>query len=91
MTQLLPEFREFLNLLNSTGVKYLLVGGHAVAFHGHPRATGDIGFWVAPDEANLTRVRESLYRFGFSAAALPATVFEPGKEVLRIGMAALPY
>lgn len=35
------DLREFVALLNSTGVKYLIVGGHAVAYHGHPRFTGD--------------------------------------------------
>lgn len=36
------NLREFIALLNSHGVEYLVVGGHAVAFHGHPRFTGDI-------------------------------------------------
>lgn len=34
---LFPDFREFVELLNSAKIKYLIVGGYAVAFHGHPR------------------------------------------------------
>lgn len=40
------NLREFIELPNSTGVRYLVVGGHAVAFHGHPRYAGDIGFLI---------------------------------------------
>ncbi len=38
------DFKEFVELLNSTNVEYLLVGGYALAAHGHPRYTGDIDF-----------------------------------------------
>ena len=44
--RLSKDLREFVALLNSTQVNYLLVGGHAVAFHGYPRFTGDIDFLV---------------------------------------------
>ncbi len=48
-----PDFREFLKLLNSESVEYLVVGGYAVAHHGYPRPTGDLDIWVAvhPDTA----------------------------------------
>ncbi len=39
MMRLPKDFKEFLSLLNATGVDYLLVGGYAVAWHGYPRAT----------------------------------------------------
>ena len=45
--KLQKDLREFVGLLNSHHVAYLVVGGHAVAFHGHPRYTGDIDFWAA--------------------------------------------
>ena len=44
------DLREFIELLNSHGVEYVVVGGHAVAFHGYPRYTGDIDFLVRPTE-----------------------------------------
>ncbi len=42
MTQLSPDFKEFLQLLNFKNVEYLLVGGYAVGYHGYPRATGNM-------------------------------------------------
>ena len=41
-----PDFSEFLRLLNANHVSYLIVGGYAVGFHGHPRATADIDIWI---------------------------------------------
>ncbi len=43
--ELHPDWKEFLRLLNSHGVEYLIVGAHALAFHGHPRYTADIDFF----------------------------------------------
>ena len=40
--ELHPDFKDFLRLLNSLGVKYLVVGGYAVGCYGYPRATGDM-------------------------------------------------
>ena len=40
--ELHQDFKDFLKLLNSQNVEYLLVGGYAVGYHGYPRATGDI-------------------------------------------------
>ena len=44
--ELHPDFKDFLRLLNSHNVRYLLVGGYAVGYHGYPRATADMGFTV---------------------------------------------
>jgi hypothetical protein len=40
------DFREFIELLNENEVRYLVVGGYAVAFHGHPRYTKVIDLWI---------------------------------------------
>ena len=42
-----PDFKELLRLLNSHQVKYLIIGGYAVAYHGYPRATANIDVWIA--------------------------------------------
>ena len=42
--ELNQDFKEFIELLNDKQVEYLVVGGYAVGFHGHPRYTGDIDF-----------------------------------------------
>ena len=53
--QLPLDFKEFLRLLNSYQVEYLLIGGYAVGYHGYPRATGDMDLWVAVHTGGITR------------------------------------
>ncbi len=48
------DVKEFAESLNASGVEYLVVGGYALAAHGHPRYTGDTDFWV---RRALTTVR----------------------------------
>ena len=50
--ELPQDFSEFLRLLNSHHVEYLLIGGFAVGFHGYPRATSDIDIWVGRSPEN---------------------------------------
>jgi hypothetical protein len=53
-----PDFKEFLMLLNSFGVEYLLVGGYAVGYYGYPRATADMDVWVGVGSENAGRIVE---------------------------------
>jgi len=46
----------WLSTLSAAGVRFLIVGAHALAAHGVPRATGDLGIWVRPTSENATRV-----------------------------------
>jgi hypothetical protein len=50
------DFKEFIQSLNDNGVRYLVVGGYAVALHGHPRYTKDIGVWLWLDAQNATQI-----------------------------------
>lgn len=50
------DFKEFIELLNSHKVEYLLVGGYALGIHGYPRYTGDMDIWVKPTPENAARV-----------------------------------
>jgi predicted nucleotidyltransferase len=59
------DFREFVALLNSNAVKFLIVGGHAVTFHGCPHFTADLDLWIATDAKNAARVNQALIEFGF--------------------------
>lgn len=79
-----PDFREFLQLLNSHKVRYLLVGGYAVGYYGYPRATADMDIWVATNAENVGRVLAALADFGF--AEVVPEVFEKEKQVLRMGV-----
>ncbi len=66
--QLPDDFREFLKLLNSHKVEYLLTGGFAVSYYGYPRATNDIDVWVARTERNASKLVAALDEFGFGTA-----------------------
>ena len=59
-----PDFRDILSLFNEEKVDYLVVGAYALAFHGLPRATGDIDLWVGCSSENAPRIRRALSRFG---------------------------
>ncbi len=61
------DFREFIALLNLNRVKFLIVGGHAVTFHGSPRFTADLDLWVATDAKNARSVNQALTEFGFGS------------------------
>jgi len=50
------DFKKFAELLNARGVEYLVVGGYALAAHGHSRSTGDIGIWLRPTPDHLGRL-----------------------------------
>jgi hypothetical protein len=87
MAQRLPDdFREFLELLASANVDYLVVGGFAVAHHGYPRPTGDLEIWVSTDAANAARVAEVIRRFGFASAGVEPRMFEQAGQVIRMGV-----
>jgi hypothetical protein len=79
------DLREFIALLNSTGVKYLVVGGHAVAFHGHPRFTGDIDFYVECSSENANRLASALVQFGFGGLGLGPEAFLELETVVQLG------
>lgn len=83
--KLQSDLREFVELLNSLQVEYLVIGGHAVAFHGHPRFTGDIDFLVAPHPANAGRLVDVLRRFGFGSLDLSADDFVRPDRVIQLG------
>ncbi len=84
MILLPPDFREFLQLLNSHKVKYLLVGGYAVGYYGYPRATADMDIWVGTDAGNVRKVLTALAEFGF--AEVDQELFAKEKRVLRMGV-----
>jgi hypothetical protein len=58
------DFVEMLSALRDAGAEYLVVGAHALAAHGRPRATGDLDLWVRPTPANARRVYPALQTFG---------------------------
>ncbi|MCB1230236.1 MAG: hypothetical protein KDN19_08225 [Verrucomicrobiae bacterium] len=85
MENLPHDFKEFLSLLNSHHVDYLLVGGYAVAVHGYPRYTGDIDIWIAVSRGNAERVVKTLKSFGFDLPGLTEDLFLNPDRMTRMG------
>jgi hypothetical protein len=81
-----PDFKEFLKLLNSHQVEYLLVGGYAVAYHGYPRATADMDVWVASHPQNAERLVAALKEFGFDLPDLSPALFLKEGQIIRMGV-----
>jgi hypothetical protein len=80
------DFKEFAALLNAKDVEYLVVGGYALAAHGHPRYTGDIDFWIRPTQLNIDRLLAALNDFGFGSLGLTAKDFDTD-TVIQLGHA----
>ena len=89
-----PNFKGFLKSLNSSGVKYLLIGGYAVIYYGYHRVTDDLDVWIAVNEDNARRISTVLHNWGgFSRAEVAAEkflevgrVFVFGKKPVRIDL-----
>jgi hypothetical protein len=84
--KLQKDLREFIELLISKKVEFVIVGGWAYNLYANPRATGDIDFFVSRSIENQNRIREVLVEFGY-ATTLPPEDEELIKErkVLMLG------
>ncbi|PIP41998.1 hypothetical protein COX18_01790 [Candidatus Desantisbacteria bacterium CG23_combo_of_CG06-09_8_20_14_all_40_23] len=80
-----PDFRDFLKLLNSQNVKYLMVGGYAVGYHGYPRATGDMDIWIAVDPDNARKIKKVFCDFGMPANKITEELFLEKDKIIRMG------
>lgn len=85
------DFVEMLSALGAARADFMIVGAHALAAHGVPRATGDLDIWVRPEAANASRVLDALRAFGAPLfdltaedLAAPDTVFQIGLPPSRI-------
>ena len=82
--QLPPDFREFLKLLNSSNVEYLVIGGYAVNYYGFSRATAGLDIWIAISPDNAQSITGVLRSFGFSQAY--AALFQQTRQIVRMGV-----
>jgi hypothetical protein len=80
-----PPFKEFIGLLEKHGVRFLIVGGYAVAAHGYPRYTGEIDLFVAtaPDQAK--GIVAAFREFGFVDLAIEESDFMEEDMIVEIG------
>lgn len=79
------DWTEFLSALIARRVRFVVVGGHAVAGHGEPRLTEDLDVFVDPRAANARRLREALVDFGFGAVAPSASELARPDKVFMLG------
>lgn len=90
-----PDFLDLLAALVRAEARFLVVGAHAMAAHGVPRATGDLDVWVQANSENAARVWNALIEFGAPVRALglskadlaaPGVVFQMGEPPVRIDL-----
>ncbi|MEN8148329.1 MAG: nucleotidyltransferase [Planctomycetota bacterium] len=86
-----PDFRDLLSEFTARGVEFLVVGAHALAAHGHVRATKDLDLWIRRTRGNAARVHEALASFGAPLGELTVAdltvvglIFQIGVEPVRI-------
>ena len=79
------DFKEFIQLLNDNNVLYLVVGGYAVALHGHPRYTKDLDLWVFSDKSNAQNLLKALDDFGFGSLDINIKDFLNPEQVIQLG------
>jgi len=82
-TRLPHDFKEFLKLLNSKKVEYLVIGGYAVGYYGYPRPTGDMDIWIRSNPDNAQRIVSALEEFGFTSE--PKAFLEKN-QIVRMGV-----
>jgi hypothetical protein len=81
------DFLDMLSALSEAGVEFLVVGAHALAFHGHVRATGDLDIWVRPTAENASRVWAAILRYGAPHRHMTLEDFHTPDVVFQVGVA----
>lgn len=84
---LTSDCKEFIALLLSEGVDFLVVGAAALAAHGRPRYSGDVDLWIRCDAATSRRMENVISKFGFASTGLTATDFVQPNQVVQLGVA----
>lgn len=84
-TVLNPDFKEFLRSLDANKVRYLVVGGYAVALHGYPRYTKDLDIWIDASPDNAARIVQAIAAFGFASLGLQVDDFVQPDTIIQLG------
>ena len=85
MIPLPRDFQDFLKLLNAGRIRYVIIGGYAVAFHGYVRYTGALDIFVEMSESNAVKLVAALREFGFNLPALKPALFLEKGQIIRLG------
>ncbi|MFQ5603710.1 MAG: hypothetical protein ACE5HS_10620 [bacterium] len=79
------DFKEFIQSLNENDVRYLIVGGYALALHGHPRYTKDLDIWVYLNKVNAENLIKAINQFGFGSLGLQPEDFLDPETIIQLG------
>lgn len=79
------DYKEFIQSLNCNHVRYLVIGGYAVALHGYPRYTKDIDVWLEISPENAVKIVKALEQFGFGSLGLQANDFLVPDQIIQLG------
>ena len=79
------DFNEFVELFLEHNVRFLIVGGYALAAHGLPRATGDLDAWVWVNPENAQNIMRALNAFGFQNLSLTESDFSTEDSIIQLG------
>lgn len=80
------DFKDLLSEFSAKSVEFLIIGAHALAAHGHVRATKDLDVWVRPTPENAPRVVEALRAFGAPLGEVTVTDFSSPGITFQIGV-----
>jgi hypothetical protein len=81
------DFEELFGFLTARNVRFVVVGGHALAYHGRPRYTKDLDVFVEPTAENAARLLRALEDFGFGGLGLTEADFDTPGKVVQLGVA----
>jgi hypothetical protein len=84
--EILKDFEEFLQLLNEHKVRYLVIGGYAVAIHARPRFTNDLDVFVDTERSNAEGVLAALKDFGFGDVGISLDDLTKPDQVIQMGL-----
>ncbi len=79
------DYKKFIQSLNCNHVRYLVIGGYAVALHGYPRYTKDIDVWLEISPENAVKIVKALEQFGFGSLGLQANDFLVPDQIIQLG------
>lgn len=79
------DFNEFVELFLAHDVRFLIIGGYALAAHGLPRATGDLDTWVSADSDNAVKILAALEEFGFGDVGVTIADLARDDSVIQLG------
>jgi hypothetical protein len=81
------DFKEFIESLNRSEVRYLIVGGFAYSYYVEARFTKDIDFFIEVSEENASRLMKALTDFGFGQCGLKEEDFRQSDRIIQLGYA----